>query len=95
MDLVAQVSETAKSLTFSTRRGPIESIMTFDRRKNSLSRNVDIKGEVKRFSKTGAEFDDGSSKTFSVVLFATGDGFKQIKKKIIFSNCNFVFLLRL
>lgn len=37
--------------------------------------NVTYKGEVKRFTKTGAEFVDGSEETFTVVFYATGYSF--------------------
>lgn len=33
------------------------------------------KGEVKRFTKTGAEFADGSEEIFTVIIYATGYNF--------------------
>lgn len=83
-DLMQQISETARSLTYCTRRGPNESKASFELRKSGVPKSVDIKGEIKRFSKTGAEFDDGTSKIFSVVLFATGDGLNGFEKIFYF-----------
>lgn len=62
IDLVALLSETAKHVTWSRR----SSANTFP------YENVTYKGEVKRFTKTGAEFVDGSEETFTVVFCATG-----------------------
>lgn len=62
IDLVALLSETANRITWS-RRSNLDHFPYM---------NVTYKGEVKRFTKTGAEFDDGTQETFSVIFYATG-----------------------
>lgn len=62
IDLVALLSRTANHVTWSRR----SSAVTFP------YENVTYKGEVKRFTKIGAEFVDGTEETFTVVFYATG-----------------------
>lgn len=61
IDLVALLSETANSVTWSRRAN---TSFPFEK--------VTYKGEVKRLTKTGAEFDDGTEETFTVIFYATG-----------------------
>lgn len=65
IDLVALLSQTASHVTWSRRATVLD--MPY--------KNVTYKGEVKRFTKTGAEFADGSEETFTVIFYATGYNF--------------------
>lgn len=65
IDLVALLSQTASHVTWSRR----STVLDFP------YKNVTYKGEVKRFTKTGAEFVDGSEEAFTVIFYATGYNF--------------------
>lgn len=69
MDLLAK---TAHRITFSQHKRSNETKEERDKRQSDLPSNVTLQDDVKRFTKTGAEFIDGSHQTFSVVLYATG-----------------------
>ncbi|KAJ6641538.1 Senecionine N-oxygenase, partial [Pseudolycoriella hygida] len=64
-DLVALLSQTANHVTWSRR----SSVVGFP------YKNVAYKNEIKRFTKTGAEFEDGSEMAFTVIFYATGYNF--------------------
>lgn len=52
--------------------------MTWSRRSTVIDmpyKNVTYKPEVKRFTKTGAEFVDGTDESFTVIFYATGYNF--------------------
>lgn len=62
---MALLSQTANHVTWSRRA----TVTDFP------YKNVTYKGEVKRFTKTGVEFADGSEETFTVIFYATGYNF--------------------
>lgn len=81
MDLVSHLSKTATRVTFSQHKRPHETAESLERRKSLLPPKVTLQENVKRFTRTGAEFIDGSHETFTVIFYATG--------KIHFTHCIF------
>lgn len=65
IDLVALLSQVANYVVWSRRATAID--FPF--------KNVMYKGEVKRFTKTGVEFVDGTEETLTVIFYATGYNF--------------------
>lgn len=63
IDLVNQLSKTASHITFSQRK-PLNS--------SEFASHVLLQEEVVRFTEFGAEFSDGTHRTFSAVILATG-----------------------
>lgn len=83
MDLVAHLSKTANHITFSQHKRINETKEARDKRQSLLPPNALLQDNVKTFTSTGAEFIDGTHETFSVVLFATGNSYRnKFKKKI-------------
>lgn len=72
-DVVNMCSNKAERITWSQHKKPNESMEAFENRKRSLLPNVTLRGDVKRFTITGADFLDGSHETFTVVIYATGN----------------------
>lgn len=72
-DVVNMCSNKAEQITWSQHKRPNESMEAFELRKRSLPPKVTLKGDVKRFTITGAEFSDHSHEMFSVVIYATGN----------------------
>lgn len=71
-DLVEHLSKTATRLTWSQHKHAGETPEEYEHRKSLLPSNATLQDDVKRFTKTGAEFMDGTHGTFSVVFYATG-----------------------
>lgn len=71
-DLISHLSKTASRITFSQHKRSHETRESFEKRQQLLPENVTLQENVKRFTSSGAEFIDGSHKTFEVVFFATG-----------------------
>lgn len=71
-DLVEHLSKTAIRLTWSQHRPAGETPEEYEHRKSLLPSNATLQEDVKRFTKTGAEFMDGTHEMFSVVFYATG-----------------------
>lgn len=72
LDLTIHLSNVAKSVTLSQNKPPHQTKEARDKRKKSLPPGVVLKDNVKRFTADGAEFIDGTSQRFTVVIFATG-----------------------
>lgn len=66
---------TASRVTFSQHKRPNETKEQFEKRQNLLPPKAKLQNNVKRFTKTGAEFTDGTHETFSLIYFATGYNF--------------------
>ncbi|XP_037044478.1 senecionine N-oxygenase-like [Bradysia coprophila] len=65
IDLVALLSQTANHVTWSRRSDKLK----------FPYKNVTYKPDVKRFTKTGAEFADDTAEDFTVIFYATGFNF--------------------
>lgn len=65
VDLAAMLSETASHVTWSRRTDKLK----------FPYKNVTYKPDVKRFTKTGAEFIDDTEEAFTVIFYATGYNF--------------------
>lgn len=72
-DIVAHLAKTAERVTYSQHRRPNETKAAREKRESVLPPKATLQDNVKRFTKTGAEFIDGSHETFTVVIFATGE----------------------
>lgn len=72
MDIVTQLSKVANHITFSQNKQPYETIDQRKQRQSLLPSGVVLQDNVKMFTLNGAVFIDGSTGTFSVVIFATG-----------------------
>lgn len=73
--MVYDLSKTAQRITFSQNKRPNETKVEHEKRQRLLPQNVLLQDNVKRFTPTGAEFNDGSHQHFSVIIFATGYNF--------------------
>lgn len=62
-DILYEIARSAKRVTISHHR---------DLSKNHFGANVTQKGDVRKFTENGVEFVDGSTDTFTSVLFCTG-----------------------
>lgn len=90
-DLVCLLSRTTNQITWSQR---IKQIVD----PNEIPSTVRFKGEVIRFSETGAEFVDNTHEEFSVIIYATGvkinvcasQGIKR-NNSVCFAGYNFEF----
>lgn len=78
-DIVDHLSRTAERVTYSQHKIPNETKEAREKRESILASNVTLQDNVKRFTKTGAEFIDGSHETFTVVIYATG---KRVDKNL-------------
>lgn len=85
-DFTHQLYGIADRLTLSQHKPPNESDEDREIRKSKLPPNTTLQGDVIRFTKTGAEFLDGSHDQFSVIIFATGQSYPAIE------SSNYVFL---
>lgn len=72
IDLVEHLSKSVIRLTWSQHKHADERPEEYEHRKSLLPSNAILQEDVKRFTKTGAEFMDGTHETFSVVFYATG-----------------------
>lgn len=72
LDLVTHLSNVAKSVTLSQNKPPHQTKEAREKRKKSLPPGAILKDNVKRFTTDGAEFIDGTTVPFTVVIFATG-----------------------
>lgn len=72
LDLVNHLSNVAKSVTLSQNKPPHQTKEAREKRKKSLPPGTILKDNVKRFTAEGAEFIDGTTQPFTVVIFATG-----------------------
>lgn len=72
IDLVIQLSNIAKRITISRNRPKKESREARKKRENALPPKTILKDNVKRFTSNGAEFIDGTTQTFTTVIYATG-----------------------
>lgn len=72
VDLVAHLSKTACRVTFSQHKVANETKEAREKRESILPPNTKLQDDVKRFTKTGAEFMDGTHQTFDAVIYATG-----------------------
>lgn len=66
MDLAFLLSKMCGNVTFSRRAG------SFELSPDILPSNCVVKGSVKHFTQTGAEFEDGTHTSFDTVILATG-----------------------
>lgn len=72
IDLAIQIGKWAKKLVWANHM-----LKTFGQKlRITLSENSSEKPDVKRFTETGAEFDDGSFEEISTIIYATGYDFK-------------------
>lgn len=62
-DILYDIAQSANRITISHHR---------DLSKHNFGNKVTQKGDVKKFTENGVEFADGTSDTFTVVLFCTG-----------------------
>lgn len=62
-DILYEIARSATRVTISHHR---------DLSKNNFGSNVTQKGDVQKFTENGVEFADGSTDTFTSVLFCTG-----------------------
>lgn len=72
VDLVAHLSKTACRVTLSQHKVANETKEAREKRESILPPNTKLQDDVKRFTKTGAEFMDGTHQTFDAVIYATG-----------------------
>lgn len=72
LDLANHLSTVAKSVTLSQNKPPHQTKEAREKRKKSLPAGTILKDNVKRFTADGAEFIDGTTVPFTVVIFATG-----------------------
>lgn len=72
LDLANHLSQVAKSVTLSQNKPPHQTKEAREKRKKSLPAGTILKDNVKRFTADGAEFIDGTTQSFTVVIFATG-----------------------
>lgn len=72
VDLVIQLSNVAKRVTLSRNRPKKETREARKRREDSLPPKTILKDNVKRFTSNGAEFIDGTTQTYSTIIYATG-----------------------
>lgn len=71
-DLVTFLAKTASRITLSQRIKPNETAEEREKYQQLLPNIVTLQDEVKRFTRFGAEFADGTQNNFTVVIFATG-----------------------
>lgn len=72
VDLVIQLSSVAKRVTISRNRPKKETREARKSREDALPPKTILKDNVKRFTTNGAEFIDGTTQTFSTIIYATG-----------------------
>lgn len=71
-DLVTFLAKTADRITLSQRIKPNETVEEREKFQKLLPSIVTLQDEVKRFTRYGAEFIDGTQENFTVAIFATG-----------------------
>lgn len=71
-DLVTFLAKTASQITMSQRIKPNETAKEREKFQKLLPTIVTLQDEVKRFTRFGAEFTDGTQDNFTVVIYATG-----------------------
>lgn len=79
-DLVNHLSKTVSRVTLSQHKIPNKTTEIL----KSYSSRVTYRENVKRFTLNGAEFMDGSSQSFDVVIYATGETLKRFNKNNLF-----------
>lgn len=72
VDLVIHISKVAKHVTLSRNKPKKETPEERKRRENALPPKTVLQDNVKRFTADGVEFIDGTTQTFSTIIFATG-----------------------
>lgn len=82
-DLVFLLSDVVKSVTLSKRNWLNDTDEGRETYQNRFPKKLVIKDVVKRFTSKGAEFIDGSQKSFSVIIFATGKLSSKVSKRPI------------
>lgn len=73
LDLVNHLANVAKSVTLSQNKLQHQTKEARERRKKSLPAGTILKDNVKRFTADGAEFIDGTTQPFTVIIYATGE----------------------
>lgn len=77
-DLVNLLSNETKSVTLSKRNWLNETKEAQAKYESSLPKKTSVKDIVKRLTAEGAEFIDGSQESFSTIIFATGNLFREL-----------------
>lgn len=89
--MVNLLAKTASQITLSKRIKPNETAEEREEYQKLFSNIVTVQDEVKRLTRYGAEFTDGSQGNFTVVLFATGNSIEHCFVNFAVTNWSAIF----